>query len=462
MKVDWFLIYVMTMCMIASFLGSLTDYSVTEGANTVIPAFNFSQEQWSQLVGGGPLILKAGINIIVAGELIDNFDRPRMMVMCLLGCGISTLCHTISRSYGSWVAMRYLWNACTACIIPLVSSIATSRTPDMWLGVALSLVYGAQTAADTAALGLVSIFGSHWQGSYFVDGSLMLLMIIPWALIPEVTDNRTDMLKVLKRLLYTYQSFFKALRTCPSVLAWSCSMAPLGAGIVVVNFFQLWLVQDLGMDNDHAVRSSTWLPIVGQYFGALLFGALADWLHKRYGWSRWFVAIGTCIGNSVTLIILVYVPTGRPEGDAFFWFFFYLAQFFLCATPGLSFGEASELVPKQLTGCATAFALGIVYLFNGLAGWGSSCVAETFEGWNTSIEGHPAPYSDTILLVASVNLLQLPFYGAAIWFEEEDRPKLEAIGIETEALLPHGGRHDRVAKHAGRPAKVDASTKLLP
>eukprot|EP00966_Prymnesium_polylepis_P210596 4876422-Prymnesium_polylepis.1 len=112
-------------------LGSntLTDNIVVENSNYIPESLNISVEQFSQLVGGGPVYLRALLQLFVVGGLIDVVNNSHLLVSSMVIAALSTLGMAVASSYGAWLSLRFLYNISAAPAFGLALNVVLTRTP---------------------------------------------------------------------------------------------------------------------------------------------------------------------------------------------------------------------------------------------------------------------------------------------------------------------------------------------
>jgi len=443
----------LTLFVMITMLTTVPDFLYIEGSNYIPVALNFSDSEYGQLTGGGPNYLRAALNFLIVGELIDNVHRTHYLAAlaflasaCIVWFGAS------STDFSVLLLAKYLWNVVIASVVPVVMTLIVDMAPESMISLAISLAPGAVYLSDTVALALVSIFRENWRASFFINAGILFCCTIAIAFVPEKDLSRRSAKlswSLLKDVWHTAQTWASVLVTCPSILLLLLALVFGGAMYGTTAFLQLWLVHDHGIQPARASADMTVMPLV-QGLGSSFCAALADFLYAKHGWSRLVTTSLLATLSPLLLILLVHIRIGSPGGDSILWLCIVIQQFFIGPSyPNLSAAVITFLPPKLL-GSASAFSFGSFTI--GFA----ACVQIGFEvagGWQSehvSFNGHPGTYSLTLRLLACVILLEVPLIIGAFFLAPHDEQRIQKLTGETDLLLPLGTEGEfKAHSHSG-------------
>jgi len=165
----------------------------------------------------------------------------------------------------------------------------------------------------------------------------------------------------------------------PCMLTDPRMLAPLPS-VAIPNLVQLWLHVDLGLDPSAASADMTPMPVMAM-MGAILCGAVADWLQARYNFSRLYTISVICAATFLLTVGMLYCdpphrtgafnnagPQDQGQGsDALFWLVVSFQNFFQLAAIGPVMVHGMEMLPAKLSGSYVAAVYGVCVFTIGVA-----------------------------------------------------------------------------------------------
>jgi len=145
----------------------------------------------------------------------------------------------------------------------------------------------------------------------------------------------------------------------------------------------------------------------------------------------------TSLFEVLAAIAMTHATPGTTGGDVLFWFFFVAWEFFFVGPALLVVSTLASFVPEELWGTAQTVATGLSALAFAAASvfaLGNAAIAKA-EG--VMLNGHPASYTDSIILLAFICLLQVLLALVSLLFIDKDRETLRRLVGENAQLLPH-------------------------
>lgn len=130
------------------------------------------------------------IGAIVMGQLADRFGRRNMLVVVMIGYGLSLIAGVAVQSYAHYLAQRFVLGLFMGGIFPIVVGIYTGLFRSN-VGGRLASLINAVFSSSIVMLGLASgwLAGHDWQLLLWIGGvPPVLLSVIAWFAIPASSD----------------------------------------------------------------------------------------------------------------------------------------------------------------------------------------------------------------------------------------------------------------------------------
>ncbi len=339
---------------------------------------------------------------LVMGVLADRWHRPRLMAGGIFLWSALTAATGLATSFLQIGLVRMVIGVGEATLTPAALGLLGDIIDRKHRALAAGFYYLGAPIGIGAAYLIAGTLGAAigWRNCFFVLGALGVLLC-PCLLL--LREPRTAALAA------------QPLRSAPALpalraaLAQSPALCLTIAGAVLVIFAQgalvldqLWLVQERGMDKQHAQQLAGMMFLAGGVVGALLGGFLSDKMQARRAGGRLrFLALVYAIGVPVG----IYFRFCAPAGAAFLPCMF-IGSVMVTIGYGPLFACVQDLAPAQLRSTVTAFLILCMTLFGTSAG--NLCVgylADTFQAMAMA-----EPLTNAILAGTLPWLLAIPCF----------------------------------------------------
>lgn len=246
------------------------------------------------------------IGAVLMGQLADRLGRRLMLMVVMIGYGLTLIAGTAVASYPEFLAQRFVMGLFMGGIFPIVVGIYVGLFDGHVRGRLASLI-NAIFSASVVTLGLASgaLAGHDWKILLWIGGvPPLLLCLLAFVLIPASADARREKAerRVADAKLPVLELFAPGVRARTLMLA----------GLTGLNFFAYqaysgWLTTYL-RDVRH-LDPGTMGDLVAWQFGANIVGGFFwGWAGDRFG--RRFNAIGFFLA-AAAIAAYLSVPT-RP------------------------------------------------------------------------------------------------------------------------------------------------------
>jgi MFS family permease len=240
------------------------------------------------------------IGAIIIGQLADRFGRRNMLVVVMIGYGLSLLAGVAVGSYPQFLGQRFVLGLFMGGIFPIVVGIYVGLFESNVRGRLASLI-NAVFSLSIVSLGVASGALAHhdWRILLWVGGvPPVLLSVVAYLVIPPTADRIKG--EAAPRKVPVMELFAPGLRLR------TVSLALLtGLNFFAYQAYSGWLtiyLTDIRHLSAHAIGGL----VAWQFTGNILGGFLWGWAGDRFG--RRFNALGL-ISASVAIIVYLNAPT---------------------------------------------------------------------------------------------------------------------------------------------------------
>ena len=390
-------------------------------ANFIKPELNLTDTQFGLLTGFAFIVFYSVMGLFM-GTLADRLHRPRLLAFGLAMWSGLTAVSGAARGFVTMLIPRMFIGIGESAATPTSMSMLADRFPSRQLGFAAGFYYMGVPVGVAASLLIAGYLGPAigWRNCFFLLGGLGLVVAFGLLFLGETPRKGVDPQAAPRKLKFAeiVGILWHALKSSPAL---SCTIAGgvafhfiLGAAA----FDQLWYVQERGFEKAEIAVRTGWLAIVGGIAGILLGGFLGDWWQARFNSGRpmflfWASLLLAPFGIAYRLVAGDHIlfDLGILLG------FVQLGLFY-----GPTFSTVQELVPPQIRATVVAFyilTLNLIGLGIGITGGG---IMIDF----LRDQGHPEPYSATLLGFTLLSLSAIPFMYIAGRRFHADREKLFA------------------------------------
>ena len=318
----------------------------------------------------------------VLGALADMFSKTRLIAICMLTLGLSTLACGIANNFEMLMGLRVVGGLAAGGIFPIALAVAADQVPVAQRQVAIGrLLFAAMTGNLLGASG-AGVIGDliGWRGVFIATAAIDLVALafaIPGFRRMGESPGRFD----LSTLGPNYRAIFS------NPLAKYCFGAVFLEAVFMFGVFPHMATL---LHTEGETRASiAGIVIAGFGIGGVIYTLSVPWLLAYIGVQRLMAAGGMAMGFCLSVIglrapwpaefgnflllgfgfyllhgcIQVYVtelaPAARGSAVAAHSFFFFLGQAIGPVVYGLGFGSVG-IVPVLLTGALILVATGWV------------------------------------------------------------------------------------------------------
>jgi len=236
----------------------------------------------------------------VLGALADMFSKTRLISLCMLVVGITTLGCGLVTNFETLMALRVLAGITAGGVFPIALAVAGDRVPVHQRQVAIGrLLFAAMTGNLLGASG-AGVIGDviGWRGVFFVTGTIDLIALavaLPGFRSMDEKPGRFD----LSTLVPNYRAIFS------NPMAKYCFGAVFIEAVFLFGVFPYMasLLQTEGVT--HA--SIAGVVISGFGIGGVIYTFMIAWLLAHIGERRLMAAGGLIMGLCL-LVIALRVP----------------------------------------------------------------------------------------------------------------------------------------------------------
>jgi len=285
----------------------------------------------------------------VLGALADMFSKTRLIALCMLIVGITTIACGLVTNFETLMVLRMLAGITAGGVFPIALAVAGDRVPVQQRQVAIGRLLFAAMTGNLLGASSAGVIGDFigWRGVFFATGAIDLIALgvaLPGFRSMEEKPGRFD----LSTLVPNYRAIF------------SNPMAKYCFGAVFVEavfLFGVFPYMAALLQTEGVMRASiAGVVISGFGIGGVLYTFMIGWLLAHVGERRLMALGGVAMGFCLLVIALrvswpveltnfillgfgfyllhgciqVYVtelaPTARGSATAAHSFFFFLGQ----------------------------------------------------------------------------------------------------------------------------------------
>lgn len=317
----------------------------------------------------------------VLGALADMISKTRLIAICMLILGITTLACGLVTNFETLMGLRVLAGITAGGVFPIALAVAGDRVPVAQRQVAIGKLLFAAMAGNLLGASGAGVIGDliGWRGVFFATGAidlLALLLAVPGFRGMGEAAGRFD----LSTLVPNYRAVFR------NPLAKYCFGAVFVEAIFLFGLFPYMagMLQSAGETR----ASIAGVVIAGFGIGGLIYTLRVSWLLVFIGEKRLMAAGGMVMAFCLTVVALrapwpvefanfvllgfgfyflhgciqVYVtelaPAARGSATAGHSAFFFLGQAMGPVVYGLSLSSGIGIIPVLLVGAVTLTATG--------------------------------------------------------------------------------------------------------
>jgi AAHS family 3-hydroxyphenylpropionic acid transporter len=286
------------------------------------------------------------VGAMIGGWLADRVGRKPVFIGAVLMFGLFTLATTLTSSFLSLFAVRFLAGLNFGAALPIMMAVAAEVTkPDRRALTASMMFCGMPLGGGLAAL-LTQTFpaGFDWRLLFYVGGVIPIALVpVLWLLLPETLKVSAG---TSAPRMSTFQVLFGEGRAKATLLLWATFLPTLIILYLILNWLPT-LVAAIGIDPAVAPRASLAFNFAS-IAGALLIGRLVD----NYG-VRWPVTLAY-VGLVVALIAL-----SRADGISAILILSGAAGFFLLGANYALYGVAPVFYDSAIRGTGSGASMAV-------------------------------------------------------------------------------------------------------
>jgi len=316
----------------------------------------------------------------VLGALADMFSKTRLITICMLILGITTLACGLATNFETLMSLRVVAGITAGGVFPIALAVAGDRVPVAQRQVAIGRLLFAAMSGNLLGASGAGVIGDliGWRGVFFATGAIDLIALavaIPGFRGINETAGRFD----LSTLVPNYRAIFR------NPMAKYCFGAVFMEAVFVFGVFPYMAGL---LQNEGETRASiAGVVIAGFGIGGVIYTMLVAWLLTYIGVQRLMAGGGIVMAFCLIVIALrapwpfefvnfmllgfgffmlhgciqVFVtelaPAARGSATAAHSFFFFLGQAMGPVVYGLGLGSVG-IIPVLLTGSVVLTATG--------------------------------------------------------------------------------------------------------
>jgi MFS transporter, DHA1 family, inner membrane transport protein len=233
----------------------------------------------------------------VLGALADMFSKTRMMALCMLALGLTTLACGLVTNFETLMGLRILAGAAAGGVFPIALAVAGDRVPVKQRQVAIGrLLFAAMTGNLLGASG-AGVVGDliGWRGVFFLTGAIDLIAL------GLAFRGFRDLNEVPGRFDFsTFIPNYRAVFSNP--LAKYCFGAVFVEAIFMFGVFPYMAVM---LRSEGVTQASVaGVVIAGFGIGGIIYTLIVAWLVTHVGERRLMAGGGMVMGACLIVIAL--------------------------------------------------------------------------------------------------------------------------------------------------------------
>ena len=317
----------------------------------------------------------------VLGALADMFSKTRLISICMLILGLTTIACGLATNFGTLMTLRVLAGITAGGVFPIALAMAGDRVPVAQRQVAIGKLLFAAMSGNLLGASGAGVIGDliGWRGVFFATGAIdliALILAIPGFRGMHETPGRFD----LSSFIPNYRAVFG------NPLAKYCFGAVFLEAIFLFGVFPYMAVL---LRSEGVTRASiAGVVIAGFGVGGLIYTIMVSRLLNSFGERRLMAAGGMLMAFGLVVIALrmpwpvefanfvllgfsfyflhgclqVYVtelaPGARASATAGHSFFFFIGQALGPVVYGLGLSSGIGIIPVLLLGAVALTATG--------------------------------------------------------------------------------------------------------
>ncbi|BBB61858.1 MFS transporter [Undibacterium sp. KW1] len=345
------------------------------------------------------------------GALADRVHRPRLIAAGIFGWSALTAATGFAGNFTQLALVRMFTGVGEAALTPAALGLLGERFKAQQRAFAAGFYYLGAPIGIGAAFLIAGTLGAAigWRNCFFVLGGLGVVLTVFLFMLREPRDEH-KMQAIIENtsqrpLLAVFTEVRQALRASPALclLILGGVLMIFAQGAFVLD--QLWLVQERGMQAQHAQKLAGMMFIAGGVLGSLTGGYLADKMQARRKAGRlWFLVLIYLLGLPVAYLYRL-VDAGSPA----FYTCMFIGSMMITIGYGPVFASLQDLAPTHLSSTMTAFMILCMTLFGtSLGNLAVGVLADAFKAAAFS-----APISKAVMLAMTPWLLAIPCFALA-------------------------------------------------
>ncbi|MGB6349873.1 MAG: MFS transporter [Pseudolabrys sp.] len=233
----------------------------------------------------------------VLGALADMFSKVRLIAVCMLIGGITTLACGIVTNFETLMSLRVLAGMTAGGVFPIAFALIGDRVPVAQRQVAFGKLLFAAMSGNLLGASGAGVIGDliGWRGVFFVTGAINLIALavaIPGFRSMEDKPGRFD----LSTLIPNYRAIFS------NPMAKYCFGAVFVEAIFLFGVFPYMAV--LLSAEGHVRASVAGIVLAGFGVGGVIYTFMVGWLLAHLGERRLMAAGGMAMGLCLIVIAL--------------------------------------------------------------------------------------------------------------------------------------------------------------
>ncbi|MEQ8691386.1 MAG: MFS transporter [Pseudomonadales bacterium] len=387
-------------------------------ANWIMPDLELTNTQFALLTGLVFIFFYSFMGMFM-GVLADKVNRTRLLAAGLALWSALTALSGAAKGFASLALPRMFIGVGESIMTPTAMSLLSDRFPAKWLGFASGFYYMGVPIGIASSMFIVAylepVFG--WRGCFYLLGAIGVGLAIIMLFMKETPRKHTALLESGEEA--PKPSMGEIFKTLIQALKLSPALGLTMAGGVVFHFVlgaatfdQIWYVQERGFDRLYIVEMTAWIGVCGGVLGNLFGGVGGDLFLRKTGMGRPMFLVWILV---ILAPFAIAYRLADPD-SLWFWAGIFFGYFQLGCFYGPTFSTVQELVPAKIRGTVVAFyllSLNFVGLGIGVTTGGIAIDAMI-------AQGHPAPYTMTLLVFTLLSLIAIPlFYFAGRRFDRD-------------------------------------------
>ena len=344
-------------------------------SNFIVPDLGLSNTQFGLLTG---FVFVAFYTVagLFMGILADRVNRIHLMAVAVSLWSVFTAASGAARGFVSLAIPRVFIGVGESALNPSALSLLADRFPSSRLGFvssiySLALPFGIGFSFIIAGQ-LAPLIG--WRGCFYLLGAIGLasVPVLLFFFDPrKKVDSKGASVSVDFSLKNAVRDIFRVLKTSRPLMLIILGVTLTALNFSVLNFDQLWLVQERGFERAEIARITAWYAIILGVAGTLYGAFFMDYCYSRLAIPRERFLCYTWLA----LLPLLIIYRLAEAGSLLFWAGFASVYLMSGATSGPLYAAVQGRSPRHMRATIIAFqvlvssfiAIGVGSLVIGLA-----------------------------------------------------------------------------------------------